>query len=165
MAPQVVSLQGIGFSLLLRSVAVEVRLLAKARQTGSLAKLVGLLLDTTEGGEEDPGLVGLYQDATFSQLSRTVAHTSTSQDATSSVHRLAVVLNNINFQVETLSAPTWQLFDDGQVASVLEQCQAANTGTSSQELLIEVSFFLYSRNERHHNSTFAGAPTSQDSRC
>ena len=142
MAPQVVSLQGIGFSLLLRSVAVEVRLLAKARQTGSLAKLVGLLLDTTEGGEEDPGLVGLYQDATFSQLSRTVAHTSTSQDATSSVHRLAVVLNNINFQVETLSAPTWQLFDDGQVASVLEQCQAANTGTSSQELLIEVSFFL-----------------------
>merc|ERR1719234_749182 len=124
---------------LLRSVSVEVRLLAKARQTGSLSKLVGLLLDTSDGiGEEDPGLVGLYQDATFSQLSRTVAHTSTSQDATASVHRLAVVLNNIDFQVESLSAPTWQLFDDGQVASVLEQCQTANNGTSSQELLIEV---------------------------
>ena len=61
---------------------MEVRLLAKARQTGSLAKLVGLLLDTTEGGEEDQGLVGLYQDATFSQLSRTVAHNNVSQDVT-----------------------------------------------------------------------------------
>ena len=106
---------------------MEVRLLAKARQTGSLSKLVGLLLDTSDGiGEEDPGLVGLYQDATFSQvsldclfvqcsikqhqstnatfsqLSRTVAHTSTSQDATASVHRLAVVLNTIDFQVESL---------------------------------------------------------------
>ena len=100
--------------------------MAKARQTGSLAKLVGLLLDTTEGGEEDQGLVGLYQDATFSQLSRTVAHTNVSQDVTASVHRLALVLNNIDFQVETLSAPTWQLFDDGQVASVLEQCQIVN---------------------------------------
>ena len=98
-----------------------------------------MLLDTTDGGEEDPGLTSLYQDATFSQLSRTVAHTSTNQDvATASVHRLAVVLNTIDFQVESLSAPTWQLFDDGQVASVLEQCQAANNGTSSQELLIEV---------------------------
>ena len=125
---------------LLRSLAVEVRVLARGRQTGHLAKLLGLLLDTADrDSEADTGLsTSLYQDTTFSQLSRTVAHSRTGVDTSTSVHRLALVLNTIDFEMEVLSAPTWELFDDSQVAGVLEQCQGRNTDSSSQELLIEV---------------------------
>ena len=40
--------------------------------------------------------------------------------------------------MESLSAPTWELFDDCQVAVVLEQCQVNNMNSASQELLIAV---------------------------
>ena len=117
-------------------------MLAKGRQTGHLAKVLGLLLDTAESQDTDLELgcvSGLYQDSTFSQLSRTVAHSSSRQvDTTASVHRLAIVLNNIDFEMESISAPTWELFDDNQVAGVLEQCQVKNSDSSSHELLIEI---------------------------
>ena len=126
---------------LLRALAVEVRGLARARQTGQLARITGLLLDTADQQEQDLGTSHLYQDSTFSQLSRTMAHgtSRTQTEATSSVHRLALILNTIDFEMELLSAPTWELFDDGQVAGVLEQCQESNAESSSHELLIEVS--------------------------
>lgn len=124
---------------LLRAVAVEVRVLARGRQTGALAKVLGLLLDTADTEEVELGAGStLYQDATFSQLSRTVAHTSGRQAVdTASVHRLALVLNTIDFETECLSAPTWELFDDSQVAGVLEQCRAPPR-EGAAELLVDV---------------------------
>jgi hypothetical protein len=38
-------------------------------------------------------------------------------------HRLITVINAISFSVESLPPPTWELFDDAQVAAVLEQCE------------------------------------------
>jgi hypothetical protein len=38
-------------------------------------------------------------------------------------HRLITVINAISFSVESLPPPTWELFDDVQVAAVLEQCE------------------------------------------
>jgi len=124
---------------LLRAVAVEVRVLARGRQTGALAKVLGLLLDTADAEEVELGAgSSLYQDATFSQLSRTVAHSSGRQAVdTASVHRLALVLNTIDFETELLSAPTWELFDDSQVAGVLEQCRAPPRDGAA-ELLVDV---------------------------
>lgn len=127
---------------LLRSVAVEIRVLAAARQSSQLAKILGLLLDASES-QEDTDLTtmntSLYPDNTFSQLSRTMAQSQTRQlDTPVSNHRLAAVLNTIDFEMESLSAPTWELFDDSQVAAVLEQCQVNNSDSASQELLIAV---------------------------
>jgi len=127
---------------LLRSVAVEIRVLAAARQNSQLAKILGLLLDASET-QEDSDLTSintsLYPDNTFSQLSRTMAMSQTKQlDTPASNHRLAAVLNNIDFEMESLSPPTWELFDDSQVAAVLEQCQVNNMNSASQELLIAV---------------------------
>jgi hypothetical protein len=59
-------------------------------------------------------------------------------DTASSVHRLALVLNTIDFEMEVTSAPTWQLFDDSQVAGVLSHCQTQTPDSSSQELLVDV---------------------------
>ena len=108
---------------LLRSVAVEIRMLAAGRQSSLLAKILGLLLDASES-QEDTDLTtmntSLYPDNTFSQLSRTMAQSQTRQlDTPVSNHRLAAVLNTIDFEMESLSAPTWELFDDSQVAAVL----------------------------------------------
>ena len=38
-------------------------------------------------------------------------------------HRLITVINAISFSVESLPPPSWELFDDAQVAAVLEQCE------------------------------------------
>jgi len=127
---------------LLRSIAVESRVLAAARQSSQLAKILGLLLDASES-QEDTDLTtmntSLYPDNTFSQLSRTMAQSQTRQlDTPVSNHRLAAILNTIDFEMESLSAPTWELFDDSQVASVLEQCQVTNMDSSAHELLIAV---------------------------
>jgi len=127
---------------LLRSVAVEIKMLAAARQNSQLAKILGLLLDASETQENvDLTTVNssLYADNTFSQLSRTMAMSQTRQlDTLVSNHRLAAVLNTIDFEMEALSPPTWELFDDSQVAAVLEQCQVNNMNSASQELLIAV---------------------------
>ena len=38
-------------------------------------------------------------------------------------HRLATILNFINFEIEAVPSPNWELFDDSQVSALLEQCQ------------------------------------------
>merc|ERR1719450_1761725 len=59
-------------SWLLKSVAVEIRVLAASRQHSQLASILGLLLDRCEAGEDAENVTSsLYQDSTFSQLSRT----------------------------------------------------------------------------------------------
>ena len=124
---------------LLRSVAVEIRVLSVTRQNSHLATLLGLLLDKVEGQEEQDLTCSLYQDSTFSQLSRTVAHSQTRQiDSPASNHRLALVLSLIDLEMESVTSPGWDLFDESQVAGVLEQCQVNNTESGSQELLISV---------------------------
>ena len=66
----------------------------------------------------------LYQDTTFSQLSRTVtSHTQHRLESPASHHRLALVLNCIDFELETVTSAGWELFDEAQVAAVLEQCE------------------------------------------
>jgi len=126
---------------LLRAAAVEIKALSVSRQHSQLVKMLGLLLDASETQDENelPAISGLYADATFSQLSRTMGQSQTRQlDAPVSNHRLAAVLNAIDFEMETLSAPTWELFDDSQVAGVLEQCQTQNQDSASQELLVDI---------------------------
>ena len=51
---------------------------------------------------------------------------------------LCSVLNSLDFEMESLSFRTWELFDDSQVAAVLEHCQVSNSDSASQELLIAV---------------------------
>ena len=81
----------------------------------------------------------LYPDNTFSQLSRTMAQSQTRHlDTPVSNHRLAFILDTIDFEMENLAAPLWELFDDSQVAEVLEQCQVTNMESAAQELLISV---------------------------
>ena len=53
-------------------------------------------------------------------------------------HRLALLLNMIDFQLESVSSPGWELFDETQVAGVLEQCQESNLDSGSGEPIISV---------------------------
>ena len=72
----------------------------------------------------------LYQDSTFSQLSRTVASSHNKQlESPASNHRLAMVLSFIDFETEAVTSPGWELFDESQVAGVLEQCQVNTLDT------------------------------------
>ena len=128
-------------SWLLRSVAVELRVLAVSRQHSQLATLLGLLLDRVEAGSEEEEMgASLYQDTTFSQLSRTVPGQAQSRqiDSPASHHRLALVLSCIDTEMEAVASPGWELFDESQVAGVLEQCQVNNTDSGAGELLISV---------------------------
>ena len=124
-------------SWLLRCVAVEVRVVAASRQHSQLATLLGLLLDRCEADTE-AAATSLYQDTTFSQLSRTVTATTTRQltDSPASSHRLALVLGCIEFESGSMVSPGWDLFDESQVAGVLEQCQVANMDGGSGEPLV-----------------------------
>jgi len=127
---------------LLKTAAVEIRVLASSRQHGQLGTILGLLLDAIQDTDE-PELgslaagggasTSLYSNATFSQLSRTMAHTDSQRQMDSPVsnHRLATILNSIQFEMDQLSAPTWQLFDDSQVAGVLEQCQVQGSNSAT----------------------------------
>ena len=127
-------------SWLLRCVAVEVRVVAASRQHSQLATLLGLLLDRCEADTE-AAATSLYQDTTFSQLSRTVTATTTRQltDSPASSHRLALVLGCIEFESGSMVSPGWDLFDESQVAGVLEQCQVANMDGGSGEPLVDVA--------------------------
>ena len=128
-------------SWLLRTVAVEIRVLAVSRQFSQLATILGLLLDKCHESQQEQDMTSshLYQDTTFSQLSRTVtSHTQHRLESPASHHRLALVLNCIDFELETVTSAGWELFDEAQVAAVLEQCQVVNTESSSQEPLISV---------------------------
>ena len=127
-------------SWLLRCVAVEVRVVAASRQHSQLATLLGLLLDRCEADTE-AAATSLYQDTTFSQLSRTVTATTTRQltDSPASSHRLALVLGCIEFESGSVVSPGWDLFDESQVAGVLEQCQVANMDGGSGEPLVDVA--------------------------
>ena len=40
-------------------------------------------------------------------------------------HRLATILSFINFETEIVASPNWELFDDGQVSDLLQQCQVS----------------------------------------
>ena len=111
-----------------------------SRQHSQLATLLGLLLDRCEADTE-AAATSLYQDTTFSQLSRTVTATTTRQltDSPASSHRLALVLGCIEFESGSMVSPGWDLFDESQVAGVLEQCQVANMDGGSGEPLVDVA--------------------------
>lgn len=105
---------------LLRSAAVELRVLNKTRQSSALAKLLSLLLDAHDSYDEGVAadVSRLYSDSTFSQLSRTVVTSQSRQlSAPLANHRLATVLSFINFETEAAAAPSWELFDDAQVTN------------------------------------------------
>jgi len=128
---------------MLRATAVEMRVLMKSRQKSQLCKILSLLLDssgtddeTNSGGETSR----LYNDTTFSQLSRSTLQNSTKQMISTplSNHRLATVLNMINFEIEDVSSPNWDLFDDDQVSALLQQCQVENAASTLHEKLIQV---------------------------
>lgn len=126
---------------LLRSTAVELRVLMKTRQSGQLSKILSLLLDANDNYEDNVGTDAsrLYNDATFTQLSRTMVQSQSKQmNSPLSNHRLATILHFINFEVERTSAPNWELFDDGQVSALLEQCQVQNPESSVHEKLVLV---------------------------
>ena len=123
---------------LLRSVALEIRVLTVSRQHSQLARILGLLLDKVEQDESELGR-SLYRETTYSQLSRSVVQTTNRHlETPASNHRLAAVLNFLDFEMEKISAPSWELFDDSQVSGVLEQCQVHNTESGSQEVLISI---------------------------
>ena len=111
-----------------------------SRQHSQLATLLGLLLDRCEADTE-AAATSLYQDTTFSQLSRTVTATTNRQltDSPASSHRLALVLGCIEFESGSMVSPGWDLFDESQVAGVLEQCQVANMDGGSGEPLVDVA--------------------------
>jgi nuclear pore complex protein Nup205 len=144
---------------LLRATAVELRMLARTRLVSQMSKLLGLLLDATSSGDNLEGgseggdgaatlaTSGLYSDTTFSQLSRTMSQTSRYQnhskmDSPLANHRLITILNCVSFQVEQMPPASWELFDDAQVAAVLEQCEvvlgSSTQAATSQERLILV---------------------------
>ena len=127
---------------LLRSTAVELRILTKTRQASQLSKILSLLLDAHDNLEDSvaqDAASRLYSDSTFTQLSRTmVPSQSTQMSAPLANHRLATILNFINFDIEKVSPPTWELFDDVQVSALLEQCQVQNHESAVHEKLIMV---------------------------
>jgi len=124
---------------LLRSTAVEVRALAKARQTSQLARILGLLLDAVDNLEDTmrPGAASLYTDNTLSQLSRTMPMSQTRQlEAPAANHRLATILNCIDFEVEAMPTPSWEVFDDHQVSAVLSQCEGETQDSGHERLIL-----------------------------
>ena len=119
-------------------------MLAAARQTSQLAKILGLLLDAVDSAEDNLRHNGttascLYNN-TLSQLSRTMTQSQTRRlDAPASNHCLANILTSIEFEMDGLAAPTWEIFDDGQVSAVLAQCETQNPAASGvHERLIQV---------------------------
>ena len=56
--------------------------------------------------------------------------------AVASSHRLALVLGCIEFENGSVVSPGWDLFDESQVAGVLEQCQVANMNGGRGEPLV-----------------------------
>ena len=91
---------------MLKSVDMEIRVLAASRQHSQLASILSLLLDRCEAGEDAEDLTSsLYQDSTFIQLSRTVASTHNKQlESPASNHRLAMVLSFIDFEMEAVTS-------------------------------------------------------------
>jgi len=126
---------------LLKSTAVELRILMKSRQSSQLSKILSLLLDAHDNFEDSVAQDAsrLYSDSTFTQLSRTMLPSQSKQiNAPLANHRLATILNFINFEVDSISPPSWDLFDDSQVSTLLNQCQVDNKESSVHEKLIMV---------------------------
>jgi len=126
---------------ILRATAVELRILMKTRQSSQLNKILSLLLDSNENYEDNIAqeVSRFYSDTTFTQLSRTMVQSQSKQiNAPLANHRLATILNFINFEIEAVPSPNWELFDDSQVSALLEQCQVQNTESVVHERLIMV---------------------------
>ena len=84
-----------------------------------MSLLIGLLLDGTDPNEaqdDEMASTMLGAETTLSQLSRSVAPTSTRVPHSGQAqHRLLQILNGVDFREESLKTPQWEVFDPAQV--------------------------------------------------
>lgn len=103
---------------LLKTVAIEAKILCQTRQRSQLVKLAEFYLETQNGAKSGQNL-----DVSFlSQLSRAHNPAKKSQNQ----HRLLSILESIDFSEENLRQPQYEIFDTNQVQQVLRQCQVSN---------------------------------------
>ncbi len=131
-----------GVSWLLKTVAIELKLVSAARLRSQVTLLIQLLLEAQSPGQvdrNDESVLGVttVEEAALSQLSRSAAIpngttrmtsgalTSTFQVGSSGQqqHRLLQMLNSIDFEEESLPTPKWEVFDSAQVSQVLKGCE------------------------------------------
>ena len=103
---------------LLKTIAIEAKILCQTRQRSQMVKLAELFLETSTTPNAG-------HDVTFlSQLSR--AYNAPNAVQKPNQHRLLTILESIEFAEETLNQPQYEVFDHGQVEQVLKQCRIAN---------------------------------------
>ncbi len=142
-----------GVSWLLQTVAIELKSVSAARLRSQVSLLIRLLLESegagglgaVNGSEESfLGATTAAEEAALSQLSRsalapaargggvflsgtavsaTAASLSHIQSGPKQQHRLLQMLNSIDFEESSLSAPAWEVFDSSQVGQVLKTCE------------------------------------------
>ncbi len=103
---------------LLKTVAIEAKVLCQTRQRSQVVKLAELFLENVKD------VVKKNMDTSFlSQLSR--AHTS-NLNPKPAQHRLLTILESIDFTEEVLRQPQYEVFDSAQVEHVVKQCRVGN---------------------------------------
>lgn len=125
-----------GMAWLLKTLAIELKLVCSSRLRSQVTLLINLLLDASSPNARATGDDSHLGDpeSTFSQLSRTTVSTmaSTRPQASSRQHRLLQVLNGINFVEVPMSTPNWEIFDTSQVRDVIKMCEKTSfTGERS----------------------------------
>jgi len=106
-----------GLPWLLKTAAVELKVVAAARMRSQASLLMRLLLDVNPGSsEEDDGQM-------IFQLSRSLASVRGGEARVQ--HRLLQLLDDIDFTEESAKMPAWEVFDAAQVAEVLKSCEKA----------------------------------------
>ena len=120
-----------GISWLLKTLAIELKLVSSARLRSQVALLIGLLLDADTASNMNNTTIADELSTTFggetamSQLSRSVTTTTRvgTDQFSQGQHRLILILNSIDFAEETISTPTWDVFDTNQIGQLLKSCE------------------------------------------
>eukprot|EP00095_Tigriopus_kingsejongensis_P011855 maker-scaffold180_size281610-snap-gene-0.27 protein:Tk11855 transcript:maker-scaffold180_size281610-snap-gene-0.27-mRNA-1 annotation:"nuclear pore complex protein nup205" len=125
-----------GIAWLLKTLAIELKLVCSSRLRSQVALLINLLLDASSPNARALGedSTFLNPETTFSQLSRSVPSTmmTSRPQASSRQHRLLEILNGINFVELPVSVPNWELFDGNQIKDVIKSCEKPSfTGEKS----------------------------------
>ncbi|XP_040581995.1 nuclear pore complex protein Nup205 [Lepeophtheirus salmonis] len=123
-------------SWLLKTVAVELKIVSASRLRSQISHLTDLLLDSSSvgskmvdgQGDDSQFLGGILTDASLTQLSRAPTTMNPSIHTEShGQHRLLALLNFIDFNENPIDPPSWQLFDDAQVNQVLKDCETLSS--------------------------------------
>lgn len=123
-------------SWLLKTVAVELKLVSNARMRSQVGLIIGVLLASS--GETDHISNETNENVTMRNMESAVPQLSRSEvtlgqevpsgfgmapGGTGAQHRVIQILNSIDFLPERVETPDWDVFDTQQVLQVLKSCQ------------------------------------------